>query len=168
MWLKILAVAVFAFHFSIDPGWGEVIKTGFLFPLGAKVTELYLGCWGSSPDVSPCRSSPCSSSLLAAQIYSQLWWVQFRVSRCGQQNCPFLLALGGGLERVDGDLALPFSLPVPDWDWDTCIVWLKSSGSEKRSITALWWTWGCAPSLSWIENCFPKPKSAMQPQLELR
>lgn len=42
MWLKILAVSVFAFHFSIDTGGGEVIKIGFLFPLGAKVAEFLL------------------------------------------------------------------------------------------------------------------------------
>lgn len=162
MWLKVLAVAVFAFHFSIDPGWGEVIKMSFLFPLGVKVAELYWGCWGSSPDVSQCRSSPCS--------FPSPWQPNYTPRHDGfSLGCPSVgsrTALSswpwvecwsaGDVPDVGGWRPGPAFLTTCAWPgWDNCIALLESSDCEKRGITVLWWTWGCAPSLPWIENCFP-------------
>lgn len=174
MWLEILADAAFAFHFSIDPGWGEVIKTGFMFPLGAKVTEVLLGILREQCQCFPMQViSLLFSQLGSPNILPAGDGFSSQVSWCGQQNCLFLLALDGGLERtwcgrcgwIKTWPCISHSLCMVGWD--ACIALLGSSGYEKRGIIVLWWTQGRASSLSCIESIFLKPKSAIQPQLEL-
>lgn len=140
MWLKILAVTAFAFYFSIDPGWDEVIKMVILFPLGARATEVYLGWGGISPDVSQGRSSLCSSASLTAQICFQLWW--FNV------ECPSLGSriVFSSWPRVEGWSTRrmpekggwrPGPPSLTSSAWLGCVVSLESSGCEKKDSCAV-------------------------------